>query len=240
MANGKQTAVLYDPSPLFLEALEQLLSRMGVDVLAKTTSTKRAVAILADRQPTLFVGEVECLDGNEGPDGIDLLREAKRRLPSLKMVVLSAHADPERIEAAFDAGAAAFVLKSAYPEDVASAIRQAFKHSVYYPGSVPTSGQAKRTDSQDLRGLTPRELEILRLVSEGYSNQELAKMLWVTEQTVKFHLSNTYRKLNVSNRTEAARWAQLHGVLPQGRPPTPGGQASVHTLNKSAWLSRAS
>ena len=63
-------------------------------------------------------------------------------------------------------------------------------------------------------GLTRRELEILTLVAEGHSNAQLARMLWVTEQTVKFHLSNIYRKLNVSNRTEASRWAQVHGLLP--------------------------
>jgi DNA-binding CsgD family transcriptional regulator len=62
-------------------------------------------------------------------------------------------------------------------------------------------------------GLTRREVEILRLVSEGHSNAQVARTLWVTEQTVKFHLSNIYRKLDVGNRTEASRWAQLHGVL---------------------------
>jgi DNA-binding CsgD family transcriptional regulator len=56
-------------------------------------------------------------------------------------------------------------------------------------------------------------MEILRLTAEGYSNAQMAKMLWVTEQTVKFHLSNIYRKLDVSNRTEASRWAQLNGML---------------------------
>ncbi len=62
--------------------------------------------------------------------------------------------------------------------------------------------------------LTRRELEILQLVAEGYSNSQLARMLWVTEQTVKFHLSNIYRKLDVANRTEASRWAQVNGLLP--------------------------
>ena len=54
-------------------------------------------------------------------------------------------------------------------------------------------------------------------MAEGHSNAQLARMLWVTEQTVKFHLSNIYRKLNVSNRTEASRWAQVHGLLPLQR-----------------------
>ena len=63
-------------------------------------------------------------------------------------------------------------------------------------------------------GLTRREVEILGLVAQGYSNAVMARMLWVTEQTVKFHLSNIYRKLDVANRTEASRWAQLRGLLP--------------------------
>ena len=70
-----------------------------------------------------------------------------------------------------------------------------------------------RAATEDLPDLTRRELEILQLVAEGHSNTQLAKMLWVTEQTVKFHLSNVYRKLDVANRTEASRWAQLHGLL---------------------------
>jgi DNA-binding NarL/FixJ family response regulator len=61
--------------------------------------------------------------------------------------------------------------------------------------------------------LTDRELEILRLVAEGYTNGRIARQLWVTEQTVKFHLSNTYRKLGVANRTEASRYAHVHGLL---------------------------
>jgi DNA-binding CsgD family transcriptional regulator len=72
-------------------------------------------------------------------------------------------------------------------------------------------------DEEAAHELTRRELEILRLVAEGHSNSQMARMLWVTEQTVKFHLSNIYRKLEVANRTEASRWAQVHGLLPAQR-----------------------
>jgi DNA-binding NarL/FixJ family response regulator len=119
------------------------------------------------------------------------------------------------IDSALAAGAAAYVVKTAHPEDLASAIRQAFSHSVYLAGRpavapIPVPEPAPVDDSP---GLTRRELEILRLVAEGHSNAQLARMLWVTEQTVKFHLSNIYRKLDVANRTEASRWAQVHGLL---------------------------
>jgi DNA-binding CsgD family transcriptional regulator len=67
--------------------------------------------------------------------------------------------------------------------------------------------------SEELAELTLREREILQLVAQGHSNAKLAGMLWVTEQTVKFHLSNVYRKLNVANRTEASWWVQRNGLL---------------------------
>jgi DNA-binding CsgD family transcriptional regulator len=69
--------------------------------------------------------------------------------------------------------------------------------------------------------LTPREREILQLVAEGYSNAQLARMLWVSHETVKFHLSNIYDKLEVRNRTEATRWAHVHGVALM-HPSSPG------------------
>ena len=80
--------------------------------------------------------------------------------------------------------------------------------------------------------LTPRELEILRLVAEGHSNSQLAQLLWVTEQTVKFHLSNIYRKLNVANRTEASRWAQLNGLLSSRPEQERGGVASAAAVDR--------
>jgi early secretory antigenic target protein ESAT-6 len=104
---------------------------------------------------------------------------------------------------------------TAASEDLASAIRQAFETSIYHAGVKRRQSSGLIATDGPASGLTKREIEILRLVAEGYSNSQLAKMLWVTEQTVKFHLSNIYRKLDVANRTEASRWAQLHGLLPQ-------------------------
>jgi DNA-binding CsgD family transcriptional regulator len=67
--------------------------------------------------------------------------------------------------------------------------------------------------------LTQRELEVLRLVASGRTNRELGRQLWVTTQTVKFHLSNIYRKLGVANRAEAAQWAQAHGLIEEAPDP---------------------
>lgn len=209
----KRSAVLVDQHPLWLEVLEQLVQTLGLEVAAKFTASSAAAASMEDLRPDLLVTCIEMPAGE--PDGIALVRDACQRLPELRAIVLSADDDAGLVDAAFAAGAQAYVLKTAQPDDLSSAIRQAFLHSVYFADSrVPPGAPEPRPDTHDAPGLTRRELEILQLVAEGHSNAELARMLWVTEQTVKFHLSNIYRKLDVSNRTEASRWAQLRGIVP--------------------------
>jgi DNA-binding NarL/FixJ family response regulator len=212
--NGEKTAVILDRHPLWLDALERLLDRVGVTVVGKTTSPAAALDLVEEAHPTVFITEYDSIDDPE--EGLASLQRAAAKNPEVHTVVLSTRDDPAYIEAAFAAGASVYCVKTAEPEDLASAIRQAFHSSIYYAGarahaSATAAAPAPPVDS---RGLTKREIEILQLVAEGYSNSQLAKMLWVTEQTVKFHLSNIYRKLDVSNRTEASRWAQLHGLLP--------------------------
>jgi DNA-binding NarL/FixJ family response regulator len=202
---------------MWLEAVEHVLARVDVEVVGKTTSPAGAVGLVEDRRPDLLIADVATRQGEM--DGLTCVREARDRVPPLMAIVLSASDDPEHIEQALDAGAAAYVLKTAHPDDLASAVRQAFGHSIYLAANhVHESASEAGPRDLEPRGLTRREIEILRLAAEGMANGEIAKLLWVTEQTVKFHLSNVYRKLDVTNRTEASRWAQLHGLLPAVSP----------------------
>ncbi|HEU4451379.1 MAG TPA: response regulator transcription factor [Gaiellaceae bacterium] len=206
-----RTAVLLDQHPLWLDAVENVLHRIGVEVKGKATSPHHAIALVEEHRPSLLVTAVE-MDGDV--DGIECLALARERVPGLKVIVLSAYSDGEYVDGALAAGADAYVVKTAHADDLASAIRQAFDHSIYLARSHNGRHERRRESVEESWGLTRRELEILTLVAEGHSNAQLARMLWVTEQTVKFHLSNIYRKLNVANRTEASRWAQVHGLLP--------------------------
>jgi DNA-binding NarL/FixJ family response regulator len=209
-ALGESTAVIFDRHPLWLDAVEPVVNRLGIELVGKTTSAAGALELIEEREPSLLILEV---GDDESDGGLEVLRKAREFCPNLRAVVLSISDDPRYIDAAFEAGAAAYVIKTAEPEDLASAIRQAFDPSIYLrtaPEVAPKQAEKNGAGGE----LTRRELEILRLVAEGHSNANLARMLWVTEQTVKFHLSNIYRKLDVANRTEASRWAQLHGLLP--------------------------
>jgi DNA-binding NarL/FixJ family response regulator len=209
-----RTGFLLDPHPLWLDALEGVLERLDVNVALKSTSPAEVLERLDELQPDLIVAEVETPAGEV--DGIECLQQARERLPSLRGIIISSLAEPEFIDRALAAGASAYVLKTAHPEDFASAIRQAFSSSIFLAGprgSAPAAAQPATRSGQRPADLTARELEILQLVAEGLSNSEMARRLWVTEQTVKFHLSNIYRKLDVSNRTQASRWAQVNGLL---------------------------
>lgn len=203
---------------MWLDAVEQVLRKISIDVVGKTISTSEALTLVEEHRPDLLVTEL----GNSNGDlsGLALIERARAAVPSLRPVVLSMHQDAQLIDAALTAGASAYVVKTAHSEDLASAIRQTFSHSVYLAGQRALASASVGVPAKlpEEPGLTRRELEILRLVAEGHSNAQLARMLWVTEQTVKFHLSNIYRKLEVANRTEASRWAQRHGLL-DGRGP---------------------
>jgi DNA-binding NarL/FixJ family response regulator len=205
---ARRTAVLLDPHPLWLDALERVLGRAGVHVAAKTSSPRAALAAVRAHRPDLFVTEIETADGEL--DGVAWMRRVLETMSIGKAIVLSRHEQPELIDAALRAGAVAYVIKTAHPDDLASAVRQVFDHSVFLgPAIQPSSGASELGERY---GLTQRELEILQLLVEGHSNSQLAHMLWVTEQTVKFHLSNIYRKLGVANRSEASRKAQVAGL----------------------------
>lgn len=208
----RRRAVIVDQHPLWLDSVEKVLARANVEVVGRATSSSAALELLLELKPELLVTGVAMPDGD--PDGITLVRESRERLPRLKAIVLSMYDDGKHIDAALAAGAVAYVLKSAHPDDLTSAVRQAFDPSIYMAGGLPPAAAAQLVPDET-RALTRRELEILQLVAEGHSNAELARMLWVTEQTIKFHLSNIYRKLQVANRTEASRWAQLRGLLAQ-------------------------
>ena len=212
-----KTAVLLDPHPLWLDAMQDLAADVGVQVLGRATNVEDAVALVGETRPDLLIASLDCSSQDE--EGALGLRRAREAHPGMKAVVVGDRNDHQSIEAAFAAGASIYCVRTAERGDLAAAIRQAFEHSIHvaakdYRGAPPLVPAYEPQDDTAAIELTRRELEILQLVAEGHSNSQLAKMLWVTEQTIKFHLSNIYRKLDVSNRTEASRWAQLHGILP--------------------------
>lgn len=165
----------------------------GVDVLPLVRSTGPDLVVLDLQMPKL--------------DGLGCLDLIRRHHPQLKVVIFSATTAPAEISTALRNGACAYILKSVNPLDLPAVIRQAAEGTVYYPPPIATPV------AKDTADLTERELTILAAVMRGLSNKAISQEFWVTEQTVKFHLSNVYRKLGVSNRTAAALFAHDHGLI---------------------------
>jgi DNA-binding NarL/FixJ family response regulator len=208
---ANQRAVVLHQYPLWRDALEQILESLEFEIALTTSSPEKALDCVAETEPGLFVTGLSAKI-----NGVEQVRQARRVAPHIRAVVIGPSYDEETADEALSAGAYAFIVETAHPDDIRAAIRQGFQTSVFLGSSdaATTRRPADRPRSRsDSYGLTKREQEILRLVSEGRSNGEVARKLWVTEQTVKFHLSNIYRKLGVTNRTEAGRQAQLIGLL---------------------------
>ena len=205
-----RTAVLLEPHPFCHAAIGSLLARCGTKVVGAAGTASCVSALIEEHSPDVLVAELELPEGRKAALG--LITRARRANPALTVIVLSGTDDAELIDAAFEAGASAYILKTTDPDCITTAIQQAFEPSIYLARPRETKS-ATATATRVVPQLTRRELEILRLVSEGRSNRQVGQVLWVTDQTVKFHLANIYRKLGVGSRYDAARWAQEHGVL---------------------------
>ena len=198
-----------DDHELMLAAVRLALAEASdeFEIVAETTRGQQVLPLAARTQPDLVLLDLRM----PGMDGLTCLELLRQRHPQIKTIVLSGVDDPNVIRSAFGRGAVAFIRKHVDPRDLPSALRQAVSGSVTQPifGEDDTPEPAAGADI----GLSDRELDILAALGEGKSNKQIAKQLWLAEQTVKFHLTNLYRKLEVSSRTEAVNAAYRRGLL---------------------------
>jgi DNA-binding NarL/FixJ family response regulator len=143
---------------------------------------------------------------------LDRIRDLRAGTPAAKLILLTDRMDRDWLADAADAGIDAAVAKTGALESLGLLVREVAEGRVFHAFGRPSPAARERND-RATEGLTARELEILGLVASGASNNRIARELWVTEQTVKFHLSNLYRKLGVANRTEASHYAHVNGLV---------------------------
>ena len=151
---------------------------------------------------------------------LGLLREIRSQDDNVALFVLSLELDSEWLSRVFAAGATAAISKATQPHALATLVRETIDGHIVHtaPAAAASAASATPRLPADLP-LTTRELEILQLVASGATNSVIARRLWVTEQTVKFHLRNVYRKLDVANRTEASHFAHVQGLVGLDSPP---------------------
>ncbi len=145
-------------------------------------------------------------------DGAECIRKIRATSTNTQVVLLSIYLGKHRIVEALRAGACAYVSSDWSPDDLAGAIRAAHAGNMRIPAEI--ANQLLRTDRGSSESvLTPRETEILRLLALGERNRDIAAQLWISEGTVKFHLTNLYQKLDATTRTQAVHEARRRGML---------------------------
>ena len=200
--------LIADDHELMVEAVRIALSQEKdeFEVVATTSRGTQVLPLITQTAPDIVLLDLRM----PGMDGLACLEQIRKRHPIVKTVVLSGLEGAEVIRSAFNLGATAFIHKHVDPRDLPSALRQAVQGTVVHQ----TFGAAE--DDEDLArsaGLSEKEITILSALSEGLSNKEMAQRFWLAEQTVKFHLTNIYRKLQVGSRTEAVRAAYERGLI---------------------------
>lgn len=202
--------LIVDDHGIVREGLQRLLESFDdIAVVGTAQSGEESIDAVATLRPDVVLMDLE-MPG--GIDGADATRRILADHPSAKVLILTAFSDRPRILRAIDAGAMGYVLKDGPADDLVRSVRAAAR------GEFPIDPKAARVlmdgreSTSATAGMSARELEVLSLIGLGLPNKEIARRLDITERTVKGHLTSIFREIGVSDRTQAALWAERNGV----------------------------
>jgi DNA-binding NarL/FixJ family response regulator len=208
------TVVLADDHALVRRGLEKLLGAdPDIEVIGTASDGREAIKLVAELHPDVVLMDLQMPE----VDGVEATRTIVRESPEdyqPQVVVLTSFSDTERIVAAIDAGAVGYLLKDTEPEDLLEGVRAAARgESPLHPRAARQllTARTKAQPSSNV-DLTRRETEVLGLVRQGLANKQIARRLGISERTVKAHLTSTFQRIGVTDRTQAALWAERHGI----------------------------
>lgn len=196
--------ILIDDHPLVRKGLDFVLSlEKDMEIIGEASNTKEAMELLIKQQP-----DVALVDLKLGEEyGLDIIEKFNKSSSSCKFIVLTSSADESDFRRAEEVGALGYVLKEALPEELLYAVRLVSRGRKYYdPGII---SEMMKTSEQPGTGgeLTPREQDVLVALGQGLCNKDIGKKLFITEYTVKKHVSQILAKLDLADRTQAALYA---------------------------------
>jgi DNA-binding NarL/FixJ family response regulator len=204
--------MLVDDHAVVRGGLAQLVGAAGdMEVVGSAADGTEAVAVARTERPDVILMDLQM----PGMDGVAATRAILAEEPAAQVVVLTSYSDGERIIGALDAGAVGYLLKDADPEDILEGIRAVSRgESPLHPRAARELLTSRRSPpgEERLPQLTGREVEVLRLVRQGLANKQIARRLGISERTVKAHLTSVFQRLDVADRTQAALWAERHGL----------------------------
>jgi DNA-binding NarL/FixJ family response regulator len=202
--------LIADDHPLLLLGVRRTLeAHDDIEIAGEAHSGPELLALVERRSPDVVLTDMRM----PGVEGESCIEQITRTWPCVKVVVLSATDSGPSVQAALAAGASAYVVKSVSPIDIASVLRQVCDGTIVFRPPPSRLGAGHPQSATGEACLTERERTILRAVARGLTTSSIGRELWVSEHTVKFHLTNIYRKLGVSNRSGAVRYAVEHRLV---------------------------
>jgi DNA-binding NarL/FixJ family response regulator len=217
-APRKIRLVIAEDETITREMLARLLAlEDDIEVVGTASDGVKAMTVLRHQNPDVLLTDINMPQMN----GIDLTDTLRREMPEVKVVILTIYNDDDRVFAAIKAGARGYVLKDSRPEETIAAVRAAGKgEALLHPSLVSRVlsefgrlSTQKAADNAVFAELTDREREVLTEIGKGRRNKEIADTLFISEKTVKNHISNIFAKLEVNSRAEAALLAARQGLV---------------------------
>ena len=214
----KVRLVIAEDETITREMLSRLLAlEDDFEVVGTASDGVKALTVLRHQKPDVLLTDINMPQMN----GIDLTDTLRREMPEVKVVILTIYNDDDRVFAAIKAGARGYVLKDSPPEETIAAVRAAGKgEALLHPSLVSRVlsefgrlSTQKAADNAVFAELTDREREVLTEIGKGRRNKEIADTLFISEKTVKNHISNIFAKLEVNSRAEAALLAARQGLV---------------------------
>lgn len=206
--------MLVDDHEMVREGVKQLIEFDGdIQVIAQASNGEDCLKLLDQELPDILLLDVNMI----GMNGIEVLKEIRKNRIPVKVAMLTVHNEVEYLANLVDIGIEGYILKDSSSAELVRAIKQIYQGETYIqPDLIPALNSRlvhRDEDREKIETLTKRELEVLRLVAKGHFNKEIAIQLNISERTVKNHISSIFRKIDVSDRTQAAVFAIKNNLI---------------------------
>ena len=221
MAGGKSDSIkvmLVDDHEVVLEGLIRILEKQGgIQIVSVAGSAEDALEKLERFPPDVIVVDIQL----PGMNGIELIKRIKKSHPEIEAITLTVFDDEQFARQAIKAGAIGYVIKDAAKDELVKAVRSAAKGETLISTSVARKlidemtepATKKKKKGEGFEGLSQREVDVIKLMAKGHNNRQIADLLYISEHTVKVHIRNIFRKIDVTDRTNAVLWAIDRGLV---------------------------
>lgn len=197
--------VIVDDHPLIRHGLVAVIStQKDINIIGEATNTDEGVEYITRTKPDIALVDMRLRDAS----GLDIVKVCMEKVPACKYIILTSSVNEKEFRCAHGLGVDGYILKEAFPEEIITAIRLVYRGRKYYDPGMMDFMMNKDENNSYVEKLTTRELEVLEALGEGLKNKEIAQKLFITESTVKKHISQLLAKLELSDRTQAALFAR--------------------------------